>query len=595
MPYYSDELIEEVRSRNDIVDVVGGYVKLQKRGSTYFGLCPFHNEKTGSFSVTPSKQMYYCFGCGAGGNVFTFLMQYENFTFSEALQSLAERVGIDLPKQEMSEAQKKEADRRTQLLEINKEAAKYFYRLLRSPRGENAYNYFKKRELSDETMKKFGLGYSDQYSNDLYRYLKSKGYSDDLLKDSGLISVNEAQGAHDKFWNRAMFPIMDIHNRVIAFGGRVMGDGEPKYLNSPETKIFDKSRNLYGLNIARTSRKEQILLCEGYMDVIALHQAGFDNAVASLGTSLTSGHANLLKRYTKEVYLTYDSDGAGVKAALRAIPILKEVGIITRIINMQPYKDPDEFIKALGAEAYQERIDHAENSFMFEIRIMEQNYDMKDPEAKTLFYNEIAQKLLGFSEELERNNYIQAVADKYHIGFEDLRKLVNNLAIKGGIVKQQTPLKSGINEMKHKKKEDGMKQSQKLLLTWLIEDTRLFRTIDGYITPEDFTEELFHKVAMVLFEQFKEQGSVNPAQIISLFENEEEQREVAELFNATIHEVESQSDMEKAVKETMIRIKQNSINFKSSNLAPTDLQGLMKVVEAKRSLEQLEKLHISIN
>ena len=595
MPYYSDELIEEVRSRNDIVDVVGGYVKLQKRGSTYFGLCPFHNEKTGSFSVTPSKQMYYCFGCGAGGNVFTFLMQYENFTFSEALQSLAERVGIDLPQQEMSEAQKREADRRTQLLEINKEAAKYFYRLLRSPRGENAYNYFKKRELSDETMKKFGLGYSDQYSNDLYRYLKSKGYSDDLLKDSGLISVNEAQGAHDKFWNRAMFPIMDIHNRVIAFGGRVMGDGEPKYLNSPETKIFDKSRNLYGLNIARTSRNEQILLCEGYMDVIALHQAGFDNAVASLGTSLTSGHANLLKRYTKEVYLTYDSDGAGVKAALRAIPILKEVGIITRIINMQPHKDPDEFIKALGAEAYQERIDHAENSFMFEIRIMEQNYDMKDPEAKTLFYNEIAQKLLGFSEELERNNYIQAVADKYHIGFEDLRKLVNNLAIKGGIVKQQTPLKSGINEMKHKKKEDGMKQSQKLLLTWLIEDTRLFRTIDGYITPEDFTEELFHKVATVLFEQFKEQGSVNPAQIISLFENEEEQREVAELFNATIHEVESQSDMEKAVKETMIRIKQNSINFKSSNLAPTDLQGLMKVVEAKRSLEQLEKLHISIN
>ena len=595
MPYYSDELIEEVRSRNDIVDVVGGYVKLQKRGSTYFGLCPFHNEKTGSFSVTPSKQMYYCFGCGAGGNVFTFLMQYENFTFSEALQSLAERVGIDLPQQEMSEAQKKEADRRTQLLEINKEAAKYFYRLLRSPRGENAYNYFKKRELSDETMKKFGLGYSDQYSNDLYRYLKNKGYSDDLLKDSGLISVNEAQGAHDKFWNRAMFPIMDIHNRVIAFGGRVMGDGEPKYLNSPETKIFDKSRNLYGLNIARTSRKEQILLCEGYMDVIALHQAGFDNAVASLGTSLTSGHANLLKRYTKEVYLTYDSDGAGVKAALRAIPILKEVGIITKIVNMQPYKDPDEFIKALGAEAYQERINQAENSFMFEVRIMEQNYDMHDPEAKTAFYNDIAHKLLGFSEELERNNYIQAVAEKYNIRFEDLRKLVNNLAIKGGIVKQQTPLKSGINEMKHKKKEDGMKQSQKLLLTWLIEDTRLFRTIDGYITPEDFTEELFHKVATVLFEQFKEQGSVNPAKIISLFENEEEQREVAELFNATIHEVESQSDMEKAVKETMIRIKQNSINFKSSNLAPTDLQGLMKVVEAKRSLEQLEKLHISIN
>lgn len=339
MPYYSDELIEEVRSRNDIVDVIGGYVRLKKKGGTYFGLCPFHNEKTGSFSVSPNKQMYYCFGCGAGGNVFTFLMQYENFTFGEAMQSLADRVGIELPKQEMTSAQRREADRRTRLLEINKEAAKYFYMLLRSPRGQKAYQYFKKRELSDETMQKFGLGYSDQYSDDLYRYLRKKGYDDDILKDSGLITIDEVRGGHDKFWNRAMFPIMDVHNRVIGFGGRVMGDGEPKYLNSPETRIFDKSRNLYGLNIARTTRKNQLLLCEGYMDVIALHQAGFDNAVASLGTALTSGHANLLKRYTKEVYLTYDSDGAGVKAALRAIPILKEVGIVTKVINMRPYKD----------------------------------------------------------------------------------------------------------------------------------------------------------------------------------------------------------------------------------------------------------------
>lgn len=302
-------------------------------------------------------------------------------------------------------------------------------------------------------MQKFGLGYSDQYSDDLYRYLRKKGYDDDILKDSGLITIDEVRGGHDKFWNRAMFPIMDVHNRVIGFGGRVMGDGEPKYLNSPETRIFDKSRNLYGLNIARTTRKSQLLLCEGYMDVIALHQAGFDNAVASLGTALTSGHANLLKRYTKEVYLTYDSDGAGVKAALRAIPILKEVGIVTKVINMRPYKDPDEFIKALGAEEYQKRIDEAENSFLFEIRIMQENYDMNDPESKTAFYNEIAQKLLGFSEELERNNYIEAVAEKYQIGFDNLRKLVNNLAVKGGIVREHTPLKSGINENKKKRME----------------------------------------------------------------------------------------------------------------------------------------------
>ena len=593
MPFYSDDLIEEVRSKNDIVDVIGGYVRLQKKGSTYFGLCPFHNEKTGSFSVSPHKQMFYCFGCGAGGNVFTFLMKYENFTFTEAMQALADRAGVDLPQQEMSAAAKREADRKTTLLEINKQAAKYFYSLLRNERGKKAYEYFKNRELSDETMKKFGLGYSDQYSDDLYRYLKKLGYDDNILKESGLVSIDEARGGHDKFWNRAMFPIMDVHNRVIGFGGRVMGDGEPKYLNSPETKIFDKSRNLYGLNIARSTRKNQLLLCEGYMDVIALHQAGFDNAVASLGTALTSGHASLLKRYTREVYLTYDSDGAGTKAALRAIPILKEVGIITKVINMQPYKDPDEFIKAMGAQAYQERIDQAENSFMFEIRIMQSDYDMNDPESKTAFYNEIAKKLLAFEEELERNNYIQAVAEKYMIAFEDLRRLVNNLAIKGGIVKTPAKLKSGINE--NKKKEDGMKQSQKLLLTWLIEDTRLFGKIQGLITPEDFTSELYKKVALMLFEQYEKEHEVNPAKIISAFSQEEDQREIAELFNARIHKVETHSDMEKALKETIIRIKQNSINYRSNNLEPTDLNGLMKVVEDKRALEQLEKLHISID
>lgn len=593
MAFYSDDLIEEVRSRNDIVDVVGQYVRLQKKGNTYFGLCPFHNEKTGSFSVSPNKQMFYCFGCGAGGNVFTFLMKYENFTFSEAMQTLAERSGVALPQQEMTAAQQREADRKGRLLEINKEAARYFYSLLRNPRGARAYEYFKKRELTDETMQKFGLGYSDQYSDDLYRYLRKKGYEDAILRDSGLVTIDEVRGGHDKFWNRAMFPIMDIHNRVIGFGGRVMGEGEPKYLNSPETPIFDKSRNLYGLNIARTTRKNQLLLCEGYMDVIALHQAGFDNAVASLGTALTSGHANLLKRYTKEVYLTYDSDGAGVKAALRAIPILKEVGITTKIINMRPYKDPDEFIKTLGAEEYQKRINEAENSFLFEIRILQQQYDLDDPESKTAFFNEIAKKLLGFSEELERNNYLEAVAQKYRISYDNLRKLVNNLAMKNeGITVRPAPAKSGVHE---KKKEDGMKQSQKLLLTWLIEDTRLFGKIRSLIGPEDFTEDLYHQVAVLLFEQFEKEGAVNPAKIVSGFADEGDQQEIAGLFNATIHEVETKDDMAKALKETIIRIKQNSIEHHSKELDPTDMTALMKVIADKKALEQLEKLHISID
>ena len=592
MAYYSDEIIEEVRSRNDIVDVVGNCVKLQKKGNTYFGLCPFHNEKTGSFSVSPQKQMFYCFGCGAGGNVLTFVMKYENFTFGEAMQTLADRAGIRLPQQEMTSSQKKEADKRTRLLEIQKEAAKYFYSLLMGPRGKNAYAYFKKRELTDETIKKFGLGYSDQYSDDLYRYLRSKGYDDQILKESGLVTIDEVRGGHDKFWNRAMFPIMDVHNKVIGFGGRVMGEGEPKYLNSPETKIFDKSRNLYGLHLARTTKKNFFLLCEGYMDVISLHQAGFDNAVASLGTALTSGHASLLKRYTKEVYLTYDSDGAGRKAALRAIPILREVGIVTKVVNMEPYKDPDEFMKNLGPEEYRKRLEQAENSFMFQIRVLQQDYDMSDPQSKTAFFNKVAEQLLEFQEELERTNYIEAVAAKYLIREDELRKLVNNLAMKGGVVKTPQPLKSGVHE--NKKKEDGMKQSQKLLLTWLIEDTRLFETIKGLVDASDFTEELYHKAACEVFQQFEKDGTVNPAKIVSLFDNEEEQAEIAALFNASIHEVESKADMEKAVKETVIRIKQNSIRVQSQNMDPTDLNGMMKTIEQKRALEKLEKMNFHI-
>lgn len=612
MPYYSDDIIEEVRSRNDIVDVISQYVRLQKKGSTYFGLCPFHNEKTGSFSVSPNKQMYYCFGCGAGGNVFTFLMEYENFTFPEAMEALAERAGVELPKQEYSESQRREADKRARLLAVQKEAAKYFYTLLRSSRGARALDYFRKRGLSDETMHKFGLGYSDQYSDDLYRYLRAKGYEDELLKESGLVSIDEKRGGHDKFWNRAMFPIMDVHNKVIGFGGRVMGGGEPKYLNSPETKIFDKSRNLYGLNFARSTKKPQLLLCEGYMDVIALHQAGFDNAVASLGTALTEGHANLLKRYTKEVYLTYDSDGAGVRAALRAIPILKEAGITAKVIDMKPYKDPDEFIKALGAEAYQERIDRAENSFLFEIRMLERQYDMADPESKTEFYNETAKRLCGFPEKLERDNYIDAVASRYMIAVEDLRRLVNEYGARLGGVGRMSPgrepekRKTGIRE---KKKDDGMKQSQKLLLTWLIEHTGLFRKVEKYISPEDFTEELYHKAAEILFSQFHETGTVNPAKIVSMFPAEEEQREIAALFNATIpggfteEDKESVRDgsqlskdsFEKALKETIVRVKKNSIEYRLKTMPPADMAALQKSVADKRALEELEKVHISID
>ena len=588
--YYPEELIEEVRTRNDIVEVISGYVRLQKKGSNYFGLCPFHNEKSPSFSVSPGKQMYYCFGCGAGGNVITFLMEYENQTFPEAVRTLAQRAGIALPEADDSKEARQADSRRAKLLEINKEAAKYFYYQLRTERRSVGMEYLRKRELSDETMNHFGLGYANKYSNDLIQYLKSKGYSEDLIRDAGLCNVDEKHGMYDKFWNRVMFPIQDINHRVIGFGGRVMGDGKPKYLNSPETEIFDKSRNLYGLNFARTSRKGNVILCEGYMDVIAMHQAGFTQAVASLGTAFTSGQASLLRRYANEILLSYDSDGAGVNAALRAIGILKEAGMTGRVINLEPYKDPDEFIKALGGEEFQKRLDHAENSFFFELRQLQKNYDLSDPEQKTAFHREIARKLCIFSEEVERENYIEAVAQKYHIGFENLRRLVGTYAAQTGLAQPVIRPKSGVQ--KKNTAAEGIKNSQKLLLTWLVEQPQLYRQISKYISPKDFTEGLYEKVADRLFEEL-EQGNINPASIISMFEEEEDQREAASLFHTKLERLESTAEQEKALHDIVCAVKRNSYERDSAQLG-TDVAALNRVIAGKKQLEELAKTHISL-
>ena len=593
---YSDDIIEEVRSKNDIVDVISQYVRLTRRGSSYFGLCPFHNEKTPSFSVTPSKQMYYCFGCGAGGNVYNFVMEYENYSFGEALSHLAERAGVELPRIEYSKEARAKAEKRATLLEINKKAAQYFYYQLRRDNGKNAHDYLTGRGLSEETIQKFGLGYSDKYSDDLYKYLKSRNYSDELLRESGLFNVDERQGMYDKFWNRVIFPIMDVNNRVIGFGGRVMGDGKPKYLNSPETQIFDKSRNLYGLNIARTTRKNYLILCEGYMDVISMHQAGFTNAVASLGTALTSGHASLVKRYTKEVLLLYDSDEAGVKAALRAIPILREAGVNSRVVNLRPHKDPDEFIKAEGAEAFEKRLEAATDSFMFRVSIASGDFPMDEPQGQNRFFERCAQYLLELSDELERNLYIEAIVKeyrKYGIRVEDLRKRVNTLAMKGTPAEKRIQPKSGGSPMK--KRENASDKSQKLMLTWLVTYPGIFDTVEKYLSPSDFVVPLYKEVAEMLWNQHKE-GEVNPARLMNAFTDSEEQREVASLFNATIH-LETKEEQQRAFSDALIRIRQESLEEKNKNWDPADMGALQELVKAKKDLEELgrkrQQLHIS--
>ena len=594
---YSDDIIEEVRSKNDIVDVVSQYVKLTRKGSSYFGLCPFHNEKTPSFSVSPGKQMYYCFGCGAGGNVFNFIMEYENFTFGEALKHLADRSGVDLPKIEYSREVREKAQEKAELLEINKQAAQYYYYQLRTEKGEAGYRYLTGRGLTDETMRSFGLGYSDKFSDGLYRYLKAKGYKDERLRESGLFNVDERHGMYDKFWNRVIFPIMDVNSRVIGFGGRVMGDGKPKYLNSPETKIFDKSRNLYGLNAARKSRKNYLILCEGYMDVISMHQAGFTNAVASLGTALTSGHASLLKRYTQEVLLLYDSDEAGIRAALRGIPILREAGVNSRVVDLKPYKDPDEFIKNMGAEAFEERLKQASDSFLFRIRVAEREFPMEEPQGQNRFFERCAEMLLELKDELERNLYIDAIVKayrgRYGISSEDLRKRVNTLALKGTPAEHRIQPKTGSQEKK--KKDSASAQAQKLMLTWLVSYPKIFDKVTDLLSPEDFTVPLYREVAEMLFEQKKE-GNVNPARLLNSFPDSEEQREVASLFNATLH-LETVQEQEQAFADALLRIKKESLAEKNRKWDPSDLKGLQELVKAKKELEELgrkrRELHIS--
>lgn len=586
--YFSEEIIAEVQQKNDIVDVISQYVHLQKKGSNYTCCCPFHNEKTPSFSVNQARQIYKCFGCGEGGSVITFLQKYENMTFPEAIKFLAERAGVALPEETNSKANRAKENRRARLLEVNKEAAKYYYYILRSSRGDVGMDYLERRGLTEETRNQFGLGYATVSGNDIVAYLKSKGFKDEEIRDSGLASFSEQKGLSSKFWNRVMFPIQDSNHRVIGFGGRVMGEGEPKYLNSPETEIFDKSRNLYGLNFARTSRKKNFILCEGYMDVIALHQAGFNQAVASLGTAFTSGQANLLRRYTTDVLLAYDSDGAGTKAAIRAIQILRETGLYSKVINMKPYKDPDEFIKNLGAEEFQKRIDEAENSFLFRVRIAEQNYDMQDADGRTRFYKEVAGMLSEFADEIERENYLTAVANQYGVSRDGLREQVVKSAMRGEVKALQRP-QSAMGADKARA-DDSKRKPQQLLLTWLAEEPELYSRIKNYITAEDFTDELYKPVAKRFLADL-EVGNANPALLISLIEDPEEQSKISALFTTRLDGIETKEERQKALHDILMKVKTNSYEYYKAQ-SGTDIDAMKKMIEGKKALQELAKTHI---
>ena len=561
--YYGEDIVEEVRQKTDIVDLVGQYVHLKKKGSSYFGLCPFHGEKTASFSVSPGKQIFYCFGCGKAGDSIRFLMEYENLSFVEALEELAERANITLPKEEKRD--KGEEDLRYKILEINKQAALFYVKQLRSEKGKQGLSYCAKRKLSGESITHFGLGYAGKERDSLYQYCKSLGFKDRVLQESGLFSFKE-NGVYDKFFNRLIFPIMDLHNRVIGFGGRVMGDGEPKYLNSPETKLFDKSRNLFALNFSRKSRANYFILCEGYMDVISLHQWGFPEAVAALGTAFTEQQADLMKRFNSLIYLCFDSDGAGKKACKRAISILREKKLEGKVIRLSPYKDPDEFLKAEGKEAFEKRIEEAKNAFLWEVEEKKTEFDLHDPAGMQKYMESIAELLrTSFSDPVERENYLKAVAREQLLKAENLQHLVDKEEEKTQL---SFGLRKNVGRQEKKREERWNSPLEEEFLSVLMQRNEFVDLAKKYIEEVDFqgdfAKEIYHKLL----------SGLSAKAILDSYQNEEEKyQKLVKLYHGDLYHMDLEKDEEKKLLSDYIRqLKLQKIEKEIKEV--TDAEGL---------------------
>ena len=511
-----EAFIDELVARSEISDVVSSYVHLTRKGNNLWGLCPFHSEKTPSFSVSPEKQIYHCFGCGKGGGVISFVMEMENLPFVEAVRLLAQRAGMEMPESGGSESYRRRKER---LLALNKEAARFFHAKLRSPEGAAGAEYlFRKRGLSQGIVTRFGLGVAPDGWDNLIRAMQERGYTKRELLDAGLAVDNKKGRVYDRFRNRVMFPIIDLRGEVIGFGGRVLDDSTPKYLNSPDTVIYNKSRNLFALNIAKKSKLGRIILTEGYMDTISLHQAGFDCAVASLGTSLTAEHAQLLSKYTKEAVIAYDGDGAGVKAAQRAIPILEKTGIQVRVLQMRGAKDPDEFIKKFGREAFAKLLDQSENHIDYRLRQIQVKYDLEDDAQRVEFLREAAAMLSTLSSPVEREVYgakaaaaagitaeamAQEVKREYYRRVKQAKKQQERKDLTPAA--QLQPREYGIRyaNMRSGRAEEGV-------LRLMLLEPGLFRET-GSLTAEQFSVPVLGKVYGLLQKRFREGRSTQLA------------------------------------------------------------------------------------
>ena len=589
--YYSEELIEEVRSRNDIVDVISGYVKLKKQGSSYFGLCPFHSEKSPSFSVSRDKQMYYCFGCGAGGNVFTFIMEYENYSFVEALKFLAQRAGVELPQEEYSKEAKERADTRSALLEMNKLAAKYYYAQLKTEGGRQAREYLQNRQLSQETITAFGLGYSSKYSDDLFRYLKMKGYSEEMIIKAGLVNVDEKHGVYDKFWNRVMFPIIDLRGNVIAFGGRIMSDAKPKYLNTSDTPVFKKSANLFSLNNAKNSGKRTLILCEGYMDVIAVNQAGFTNAVATLGTALTGEQAVLMKRYADEVIICYDADEAGQKATARAIPILRNSGLNVKVLTIPSGKDPDEFIKSKGNDgpaAFKALLDKCGNDVEYRLQKLKNAHNIQLTEGKVAFLEEAAKLIATISSPIERDVYSSKVASELGVDKNAFKQQVSRVSRRGERAEEKKQARQIQLELSRRNDKINPEHFQKprsssaeeALLVYLLNNPDAYEEISARVKPEQFQNTLMRR----FFEYFSariERGEDPLTNTAADFTQDENSK----LYQLMSQAIPGASTAE-AMNEYINVINEESSKLNSGDLADVSNEELMAYLDKIRKKKQ---------
>ncbi len=520
------QFIDELNARCDIADVVGDYVPLTRKGGNLWGLCPFHGEKTPSFAVSPEKQIYHCFGCGKGGGVINFVMEVENLPFPDAVRLLAKRVGLEVPEERGNADFRKKRER---LLALNKEAARFFYAKLTQPVGAAGVEYlFGKRKLSKATVTRFGLGMAPDGWDNLITAMAAKGYDKGDLLEVGLVVKGQNGRVYDRFRNRVMFPIIDLRGDVIGFGGRVLDDGTPKYLNSPDSPVFNKGRNLFALNIAKKSKLGRIILTEGYMDTISLHQAGFDCAVASLGTALTPDHAQLLARYTKEAVIAYDGDGAGVSAAQRAIPILEKTGIKVKVLRMTGAKDPDEFIKTYGPEAFAKLLDQSENHIEYRIEQIRRKYTLEDDAQKVEFLRDAVALVAGLHSPVEREIYGARCAEMAGISAEAMgQEVKRELSRRLKKEKKQLERKSMTPAIQMQPKERAFHyqnirsaRAEEGVLRLVTLDPELFRAAER-LQPEQFSSPLLGKAFTLLRTRWKDGLSVNLAALAGELEPEE--------------------------------------------------------------------------